>query len=333
MPVLIAALFVLVALAALALGGLSVYAYLAMFRPKMVSLQRAKEEGLLRGDFDESFLSLPWEDASAEGPGGVRLGLKVLPASGPAAGSVVFVHGITWNRYGMMKYAKVFHERKWNAVLLDLPCHGSSGGDPRLYPAFGYLEKDSVVAAARWAASRFPASGLLGLVGESMGAATVLMAAPALVPLGSGEPGGETASPSVDFIIADCPYSSAGAELLARMAALRIPGFAAALVARLVSALLLRLRGFRLEDASPERAVMESPVPILFIHGGADDYVPTAMSIGMAARRRAEGSGPTELLVVPGAKHGRSIVEDPGAWTAAAFDFIARVDRTRSKST
>ncbi len=50
---------------------------------------------------------------------------------------------------------------------------------------------------------------------------------------------------------------------------------------------------------------------MLFIHGLEDRYVPWRMSVVMAeTRRRRLPKAVTELLLVPGAKHGGSLAAD-----------------------
>jgi dipeptidyl aminopeptidase/acylaminoacyl peptidase len=85
------------------------------------------------------------------------------------------------------------------------------------------------------------------------------------------------------------------------------------------------VRHYTLEDASPLNGALSSPVPMLFIHGGDDTYVPARMSVLMAEKRREAGIGPSALALIPGAGHAKSIVVDRETWFREAFDFIDRV--------
>jgi pimeloyl-ACP methyl ester carboxylesterase len=146
----------------------------------------------------------------------------VLGTSKESAGTAVFVHGITWTRYGMLKYMGPFIDRGWNVLAVDLPGHGDSPRGNRSVPAYGYHEKYDIDAVVDWVRNRFGTNRPVILVGESMGAGTVLQYAP----LGAA-PGTDPSTWKVQAIIADCPYSSAADELDARLADTGIPRFIA----------------------------------------------------------------------------------------------------------
>lgn len=299
---------------------LGIRAYILMFKPKFRDLDYCRTWGLEKGEFDQSFLNQPWELVqvqSAYRNGSVAA--MVRRAAKPARGTAIFVHGITWTRYGMLKYMKPFMDRGWHVVAVDLPGHGDSPPGTKSVPAYGYHEKYDIDAVVNWARDRFGPDLPVILVGESMGAATVLQYAPLGAPAG--------ASPGdwkVKAIIADCPYSSAADELDARLADTGIPRFIARSVHTLVDLFLSLFRGYHLSDPSPQEAVLRSPVPILFIHGEADTYVPTWMSREMADRRRTLKAGPTELLLVPEASHAESVMVNRELWFSTVFAFLER---------
>ena len=68
------------------------------------------------------------------------------------------------------------------------------------------------------------------------------------------------------------------------------------------------------------KAVAQSKVPILFIHGSADDFVPCSMS-----RENYDAcASEKELLVIPGATHAMSYYYDTPAYTKAVTDFLKK---------
>lgn len=312
-------LFILLGTYILGFSAIALISYRKMFIPAFNTLDHSLSYALENGETDAAFVALPWETVRIESPRrGSYLEALVLPSSAPSpAGIAVFVHGITWTRYGMLKYMRPFVDAGWHVVAPDLPGHGGSPQGTIAAPAFGYEEKHDLGAAVDWSRLRFGAELPVVLIGESMGAATVLqyapLAAPALAPRSSWK---------ISAAVADCSYSSAEEELRARLAATGIPSFLARPAVPLVSALLRARRGYGLDDPSPERAVLETALPILFIHGSEDTYVPTAMSVRMAELRRAAGAGPTELLIVEGARHAKSVLVDPTGWFAAVFNFL-----------
>ena len=299
---------------------LCIVAYRAMFHPRFRSLEYAREKGLDRGEFSEGFLELPWMDLHVESPNGYMIRGTMLAAAAPLpaakrAPTALFVHGISWNRFGMYKYMKLFAAKGWNVAAIDLANHGETKG-PAIYgPSYGYYEKLDVAATVKALRGMFPGTSALGLVGESLGAATVLQYT-SLPP--------DPFSTPIAFIIADCSFTSAAKELDAQLAALKMPKLVRLNVGCIVSFLSKILRGFWLEDASPEKASRIFDTPVLYVHGTEDTYVPTRMSVEMYTLRGRAGKPATELLLVPGARHAKSYMTDPALWEAKAFGFIDR---------
>jgi pimeloyl-ACP methyl ester carboxylesterase len=154
----------------------------------------------------------------------------------------------------------------------------------------------------------------LAIFGESMGAATALQYAPL--------------DPRVDAVIADCPFSSAKNELDYQLGRALVPPGLRQLVVSAADAFCRRLEGFSLREADPARAVLETDVPILFIHGLEDRFVPWRMSVAMAERRRrALPDAVTELLLVPGARHGASERTDRERYVEALREFLGKAGR------
>jgi hypothetical protein len=56
------------------------------------------------------------------------------------------------------------------------------------------------------------------------------------------------------------------------------------------------------------------------------------MSVRMLDERRRSGIGPTELLLVPGARHAKSVVVDPASWFSSVFAFIDKYASNRTGS-
>lgn len=296
--------------------------YLLMFRPKCRSLEFTKQYSLEHGEIDESFLGLGWKDFSFSSPNGYTLRGQylVVKEDAPAA---LFVHGITWTRYGMAKYMKPFIERGWNVAAFDLAGHGESKAPRRFHPSFGFYEKFDVKEGVKAFRALFPKAACVGLFGESLGSASVLQYAPLAK---------QDSSAEVDFIVADCPFSSGWDELLEQLRMIHVPNCIAWPAAQGVRGLARLLRGFDLKAAAPAKAVMETDVPILFAHGMEDRYVPTLMSVRMASARLSGGIGLTELVLIPGATHAKGILTDKERWLSAVNAFIDRVCGEKKKA-
>jgi pimeloyl-ACP methyl ester carboxylesterase len=295
---------------------LGLVSYRGMIHYRMRDEAYIRQAALDAGDFDASAIDLPWIEEDIASPGGYSLRVHALePDVAQRAGKVaVFHHGIGWGWLGMIRYMELFRQAGWAVVAYDSRGHGSSGGGR---PSYGYYEKRDLAAVVDWAigrdgrAGRFPSEGGFVIFGESMGAATVLQYAPL--------------DSRLDAVIADCPYSSALGELKYRLRAVAVPPGLRDLVAIAADALCRRLEGFSLRDANPEAAILDTEVPILFIHGLEDKYVPYAMSLRMAESRKRKLPGAvTELLLMPGARHAQSIRADKARYVAAIHEFLEK---------
>ena len=94
--------------------------------------------------------------------------------------------------------------------------------------------------------------------------------------------------------------------------------FPAALIYPFVKLSARLLAHFHLEESSAIDAVGKSKVPILLLHGEADDFVPCEMSRKIYA---AAPSG-SKLVTIPDAGHGLCYMVDPGRYEEATRDFV-----------
>ncbi|MFA5851671.1 MAG: alpha/beta fold hydrolase [Spirochaetales bacterium] len=292
---------------------LSAFSYRALFFPHFRTAEFTISSGLERGEFDAAFMGLPWRGFEADSPHGYKIAGSMLASSRKTAPSALFVHGITWTRYGMFKYMRAFVDKGWNVAAIDLAGHGETRAPKRFSPSYGYYEKEDVAAALSELRKLFPDSQRIGLVGESLGAATSLQCI--------GMEASRLQDPP-NFVIADCSFSGIAEELDYRLGRLRIPPWLRKPAEICVSFLAKVIRGFRLEEASPKNAACSSDIPVLFVHGIEDSYVPCAMSIAMYNARIMAGKSDTELLLVPGARHAKSVMTNPKLWEERAFAFI-----------
>lgn len=128
---------------------------------------------------------------------------------------------------------------------------------------FGILEHRDCLLWVDFMINHFGEDVRIFLTGISMGASTVLMAA------------GEKLPKNVIGVIADCGFSSPKAIIKKVVRDMGIPEnlgyFFVKLAARIYG-------GFDLEKTSPEEALKNCTVPVLFFHGESDDFVPCEMS-------------------------------------------------------
>ena len=80
------------------------------------------------------------------------------------------------------------------------------------------------------------------------------------------------------------------------------------------------LAGFTLTESSTLQALKDATLPILMIHGRADDYVPCEMSL----RSFASCASEKELVLVDNAGHGTSFLVDREKVESSLIRFFIR---------
>ena len=187
-----------------------------------------------------------------------------------------------------------------NRLLVEQRAHGES--EARSI-CFGVKERLDCQAWAEYAAARFGRETPIALVGLSMGASTVLMAAELELP------------ENVRCIVADCPFS-APREIIETVVRSSRPQLRPLLPLMGPGARLFA--HFDLDGASAVGAVKRTKLPILLIHGEDDRYVPCEMSRQIAAACASS----VRLETFPGAGHGLSYLKDPVRYHRIVREFL-----------
>lgn len=173
-----------------------------------------------------------------------------------------------------------------NVILVDQRASGRSDGHTI---TFGIKERYDALAWVDYAIRKFGPDCRIMLTGISMGGATVMLASELDLPK------------NVIGILEDCGYSSAKEILKKVIKEMKLPANLLYPFLRLGARIF---GGFNLEAASPIEAVKKSPVPIIFVHGEDDAFVPCEMSVACYEACTA----PKMLHTVPGAGHGLAYV-------------------------
>ncbi len=275
--------------------GLSVYIARKMFQPKTWTLEDSlaleTEKNII--DF-ESLKTHGIEPVSIHHNG---LKLQGEWIDNQSTKTLIFMHGHTYTLYGGYKYASMFLNRGYNVLLPNQRYHGNSEGK---YCTLGYLESTDLHAWIAYVKTRIPQTKSLGLMGESMGGATVLM-------------GGD--HQAIDFIISDCAYSDfakQSQEVLWRRH--KIPSFMI-----YPTALLARLKyRIPLFKISPKTHIKSLKIPILLVHGDADDYI----DVSHLHHLKAHSFNPPEVYICPNANHAQSYETNPIQYEKVVHDFL-----------
>ena len=145
------------------------------------------------------------------------------------------------------------------------------------------------------------------LLGTSMGGAEVMMAS-----------GMDGLAENVRLIVEDCGYTSVWDEFELQLGnVFGLPSFPVLNAADLVCQLRA---GYAFEAASAVESLRQARVPMLFIHGDADEFVPFSM---LDECYEACASAVKEKLVVEGAGHGLSASTDPELYWETVDAFIS----------
>ena len=245
-------------------------------------------------------LETPYEAVTIRSHDGLKLRGKFYEGRSGAP-LLLFFHGYrsTAERDGSGGFS-LCREKGWNAMMVDQRAHGESQGKTI---TFGAKERYDVLDWVNWAVRRFGEDQEIYLVGVSMGAATVLMAA------GLGLP------PQVKGVWADCGYSSTEGVLRHMIRCWKLPETLTFAAARLGGRIF---GGFDVREITPLEAVKKAEVPILLIHGEDDNVVPHHM----AEEIREACAAPVEIVSVPKAHHGMSFYVDNARYRSAVERLI-----------
>ena len=187
-----------------------------------------------------------------------------------------------------------------SALIVDQRCSGGSQGN---VITFGILEHRDCLRWVDHMIRRFGPDVKILLCGISMGAATVLMAAGTPLP------------ENVIGVLADCSYTSPK-EIIQKVT--RSMGLPPKLAYPFVKLGAKIFGKFDLEETSPVEAVRKCKVPVFFIHGEGDDYVPCQMS-----QKNYEACASRKMLVtIPGAAHGLSYPVAPERYLQTLGEFF-----------
>ena len=238
-----------------------------------------KEAGVY-GNFD----SYEKEDYIVKGLDGYELHCAKIssPETADTGRYLIYSHGHQSNMYAASKYCDAFIELGFTCIIYDLRAHGAN---EKAICSMGGYEGQDLNYLIEDTISRYGDVEILGLHGESMGASTTLNAL--------------RYTDKVDFVVADCGFESLKFMVhdMYNDMYLYPFGTCADIGFKLI---------YGIDDAevSGIDALKSKGVPILFVHGLADDWIDVENSEDMY--NEAIKYGYAELWLVEGAGHARS---------------------------
>lgn len=301
-------------LGAAALGAASEYVIATYFyRRTMIrgNAKRDRTQKMAGTDWDryiptiraakEWLAEQPQEEVWVTSDDGLKLFGRFFPC-GDSKKIVLCFHGYTsegLNDYSTL--ARFYLEEGYNLMIVDERSHGKSEGT---YIGFGCLDRHDAKVWIDYLVDRMGEDCSILLHGDSMGAATVLMTTGLELPK------------QVKAAVSDCAFTSAWEVFCAVLKNMyHLPPFP---IMQIANQMVKKNAGYELDECNARREVKKAQIPILFIHGKSDTFVPCSMVYELY------DACPTDkkLIVVDGAGHVESCYKNPEKYQEAIRSFI-----------
>lgn len=270
--------------------------------PKRHTLESSRacedSQGLI-GEFD-TLKSTHYAISSYDG---YPLSAQFVPAPEASDKYVILSHGYTYTRYGSVKYLHQFRRLGYNCVIYDDRGHGMN---VRTKCTLGIRESKDLMEVIADTYRRYGEDIYLGLHGESMGSGLQITAL--------------KYHPNVKFIVNDCGYADL-IGVLCHKAKLQfgLPSWAvygASVMSRI-------LFGFAFTEVRPIDALAENTsIPICFVHGTGDNFVPVDHSRRMYDVAKCY----RELHLYEGIGHAHCLASDPERYFSMLSAFLAKAE-------
>lgn len=250
------------------------------------------------------YASLPKEDVWMRSFDDLKLH-GVLLKNGDGKKLIIEVHGFRSSaQHDFIAALPYFYNKGFSVLMIDLRAHGESEGE---YITFGVHERCDLRDWVYFAMEKLGTDIEIVLHGISMGASTVLMASALDLP------------ENVCGIIADSGFTSPY-DIFVRVLehSFHAKPFPIVPITQLMAE---HKAGFGFKDASTLDAMAENTIPVIFVHGEGDDFVPIAMSEANYNACKAE----KRFVRVPEALHACSYVVDKPRCEEALDEFLQLV--------
>ena len=250
-------------------------------------------------------LEQPQEDIYQKSFDGLTLHAKFFPPIKKIEGknrAVLCLHGYTSQGckdfIGLTDY---YFKNGFAQLHPDARAHGTSEGD---FIGFGCLDRKDALGWINKIIEKCGEDVEIYLHGISMGGATVLMTSGLELP------------PQVKGIISDCAFTSPKEVFTSVLKTMyHMPAFP---IIQGANFLNKKLAGYGMDECNASREIATTKLPILFIHGSKDTFVP----VEMCEKLYKACNSPKMKLIVKGAAHAESYFKDMDAYEDALNKFI-----------
>lgn len=282
---------------------------------RLMYIKRKEPDFILNREISEKRLDQAWYDAIKkeevwiDSKNGYQL-KSIFIQPHDTKNYVIICHGVTENKINSLRFVRMFERLGFNSVIYDHRRHGDSGGKTT---SFGYYEKmdlESVVDALR---ERVGDGGIIGIHGESMGAATTLLYAGSI-------------RDDADFYISDCAFSDFEKQVHHVM--MQTIPIKSMLTVRLANMFMKLRDGYTFRMVSPIDVVDHIEKPVLFIHSWPDEFILPYMAQDLYDKKQ----GAKELKMFDKGAHAKSINENPDEYEQTVLDFLTKYELFTKKS-
>jgi len=219
---------------------------------------------------------------------------------------IIAMHGwrSSWTQdFGAI--ADFFHNNGCSVLYVEQRGQGHSGGE---HMGFGMIERYDCLDWINWVNGKLCNTLPIYLAGISMGASTVLMTAGFSLPY------------NVCGIMADCGFTSAHA--IWKHVVEGNTRFSYDVRSKAVDEICKRKIQMGSQEYTTLDAMKKCTVPVLFIHGTDDTFVPVEMTY----ENYKACIAPKKLFVVPGATHAMSYIVDKNGYENTVKEFWENYD-------
>lgn len=235
---------------------------------------------------------------------GSKLHALYVRSATESPNTALIIHGYTDNSIRMLMIGHLYNkEMNYNILLPDLRAHGKSDGE---YIQMGWKDRLDILKWIDVSKGIYGDTTNMVIHGISMGAATTMMTS------------GEDLPENIKCFVEDCGYTSVWDEFKHKLKdEYGLPAFPILPVTSLYTQMKV---DWNFKEASSLEQIKKSKLPMFFIHGDKDTYVPTWMVNKLYEAKPGE----KELWIVPGVEHANAYWDYTDEYVAKTNQFVSK---------
>lgn len=221
--------------------------------------------------------------------------------------TIIFMHGYRSSvEHDFAKAMCYFYKQGYNLLLVDERSHGRSEGT---YIGYGVLERYDLRDWMNYLNKKYPQTKNLYAYGVSMGASTVMMATGLELPS------------NVRAMIADCGFTSPwNIFVKIKTQDMRMPE---GVMLQMFDRMCKKRAGYGFKNVSTVDCMRKNQIPMIFIHGTGDTFVPWQMTMENYLACKAD----KRLILVENAVHGAAYITNEKQCQEGILPFLKHYEK------